>query len=220
LDPKNRLDPRTHKFFSAARTEFYTWAIAFRQRSRLNLKVRIFSGDGIAFCYALLHAKSCRVSTPSHWYRAAYGMQPLKLDGEDYSSPAAAQTTFNVIDTSNLVDHLGALNFLVAASPLLANTTSASLYTETLVNRNGTREAWLKEFLSGDFSSISIMLGLFPVEYWTASTSVSPGDEIFTKMLSGQSMHGREQMHSRLTWKWTLSTSISGQSTAASRNIC
>ena len=44
-----------------------------------------------------------------------------------------APLSFNVIDTSNLLDHVGSVNLLVAAIPLLEHNLSATLYTEALV---------------------------------------------------------------------------------------
>jgi hypothetical protein len=55
----------------------------------------------------------------AHWYRGPYQLELLVLDSEDYASSGKAPLSFNVIDTSNLVDHVGAINVLVATSSLL-----------------------------------------------------------------------------------------------------
>ncbi len=86
----------------------------------------------------------------SNWYRDQYHLEALILDGEDYASNGNAPLLFNVIDTSNLLDHFGAINILVAASPLLENSISATLYTGALVKK----QEDLKALVAPRYSSI------------------------------------------------------------------
>lgn len=68
-------------------------------------------------------------SSPAGFYRDSYHSKQLVLDNEDYLESGGAPTSFTVIDTSNLIDYIGALNLLVASIPLLENNYVSSLYT-------------------------------------------------------------------------------------------
>ena len=193
-----------HKVVAAARLQFHEWSTYFRKHVQKNLTIRFFSGDALAFCHTLQHKHTTEDRSQSNWYRDQYHLEPLILDGEDYASKGNAPLLFNVIDTSNLLDHVGAINILVAASPLLENSISATLYMEALVKRQENLKALVDSILCGHFSTLSILFGLMPIEYWTNSTAISSVEEhlldkvIYTK---GDRDSNTGQMHSRLTWK-------------------
>lgn len=105
--------------------------------------LRFFVGDAVAFAYALQQIRITGPSSSSHWYRDRYHFEPLVLDDEHYSD-ASAPLVFDIIDTSNLIDHLGALNLLTATSPLLRNSLSATLYSEKLVRTQETQISLLE----------------------------------------------------------------------------
>ena len=140
----------------------------------------------------------------SNWYRDQYHLETLILDGEDYASNGNAPLLFNVIDTSNLLDHVGAINLLVAASPLLESSICATLYTEALVKKQEDLKALVDGILCGHFPTLSILFGLMPIEYWTSSTATSNVEEhlldTFTRTM-GHKKGDAGQMHNRLTWK-------------------
>lgn len=102
-------DPSCFRVVEAARLQFRSWAKSLRQHSSSGLTVRFFAGDAIAFSYALQQRKITR-RRAAGIYRDPYHPEPLVLDGEDYTDPAGAPLTFSVIDTSNLIDHVVALN--------------------------------------------------------------------------------------------------------------
>jgi hypothetical protein len=77
----------------------------------------------------------------------------LILDGEDYGTAGKAPLLFNVIDTSNLTDYVGAINLLVATAPLLQRSPSATLYTESLVKQAKDHKAFIDGLLCGHFPS-------------------------------------------------------------------
>lgn len=196
---------RLHKAVVAARLQFREWSGSFRKKSQKHLTIRFFTGDALAFCHTLQHKLTTGCSSESNWYRDQYHMEPLVLDGEDYASQGDAPLLFNVIDTSNLLDHVGTINLLVAASPLLQNSMSATLYTEVLVKQEEDMKKLVDSILCGHFPTLSILLGLMPIEYWTNSTAIpTVSDRLFDKSLrrmgkNESSMTG--QMYSRLTWK-------------------
>jgi hypothetical protein len=184
LRPKPLGKSNLHIVVEAARIQFRAWAISFRRRACSGLILRFFAGDALAFCHTLQHKRKTKRDTSAHCYRGSYHLEPLMLDGEDYSVLGKGPLSFDVIDTSNLADHVGALNVLIAASPLLTNNVFASLYTESLVKRESSQKALIDKFLCGHFPTISILLGLFPVEYWTEATAISPTGEVVMEAFS------------------------------------
>jgi len=202
--PLHRKSPgqsHLHKVVEAARLQFQAWSTSFRRCARHDLTLRFFAGDALAFCHTLQHKMITRDDISAHWYRGPYQLEPLVLDSEDYASSGKAPLSFNVIDTSNLVDHVGAINVLVAASPLLENSISATLYTESIAKREESHKALIDKLLCGHLPTISILLGLFPLEYWTNATAISATGEGMLNSISitrGVKKESRGQMHSRL----------------------
>ncbi|RYC56375.1 hypothetical protein CHU98_g9836 [Xylaria longipes] len=205
----NRL-PQREKYAALARAEFCEWMTSYREQSHENgVKVRFFIGDAVSFAHTLQRKRMTSEST-AHWYRDRYGVRPLVLDGPDYASGAKAPVEFDVIDTSNLCDHLGSLTLMTATSPLLRDHASAVLYTEVLaMNHKDYREV-LDQVLCGHAPTLSTLLGLFPIEYWTNTSPISIGDErMLDTLLEVQFKNGktgpqRNQMFLRTSWKRAL----------------
>jgi hypothetical protein len=186
----------------AAQTQFRLWCKSFKQSSVKSLIVRFFAGDAIAFARALHHTAVTGDCQSANIYRDLYHAEPIKLDYEEYQSAKKAPLSFTVIDTSNLVDHLGALNLLSATSPLLKDAASSSIYTESLVKREESYQAYVNFLLCGDFSTMSLLLDLFPLEYWTNLSSSSSADDAMFDEAMRLTETGREgQMRVTLTWK-------------------
>lgn len=186
-----------------AKTEFGTWTKSFRAHSMADLiTLRFFVGDAVAFAYALQQMRTTGPSKSSHWYRDRYHFEPLVLDDEQYSD-ASAPLVFDIIDTSNLIDHLGALNLLTATSPLLRNNFSGTLYSEKLVRTQETQISLLETLLCGDMSTITSLLGLVPVEVAINTAFSSAGDEALCQDTSGPSSKAG-QVFSRIAWKRPL----------------
>ncbi|KAI1359296.1 hypothetical protein F5Y08DRAFT_332439 [Xylaria arbuscula] len=95
-------------------------------------------------------------------YRNRYGVRPLMLDGPDYAPRAQGPVEFDVIDTSNLCNHLGSLTLLTATSPLLRDNVSAVLYTKVLAKNHKDYQEVLDQVLCGHVPTLSTLLGLFP----------------------------------------------------------
>lgn len=97
----------------------------------------------------------------------------------------ALQFSFDVIDTSNLADHLGCLNLLAAASPLLNPTVTSMIFTEMLVLREENIDRYAKALLCGDLPTVALLFGLMPVQHWTHATATSVFDSVFDEALAG-----------------------------------
>ena len=86
---------------------------------------------------------------------------------------------FYVIDTSNLSDHVGALNILVCTAPLLKERLWATVYTEMLIKREPSQQEAFGSLLCGHAAIMSLLLGVSPVQSWTNAKAESHVDELF-----------------------------------------
>ncbi|RYO85505.1 hypothetical protein DL766_005074 [Monosporascus sp. MC13-8B] len=194
---------------AVARMEFREWALSYK-KNLSNITVRFCVADAITFGHTLQHKRMTGANT-ANWYRDKYHSQLLTLDGPDYASERAP-LTFDVIDTSNLCDHLGSLTLFTAASPLLRNQLSSVLYADVIVRQHKTHQDILNNMLCGHVPTLSTLLGLFPVEYWTNTSSLSLGDEgMFDVAMSQMGLRSRGdppplQMFLRTCWKRPMCT--------------
>ncbi|KAL2195570.1 hypothetical protein P885DRAFT_70208 [Corynascus similis CBS 632.67] len=208
--------PKPEAAVAAARAEFLAWSTTFKTRGQENVRLRFFAGDAISFCHTLQHRHVTGFERSAHWYRSRHTtLEPLVLVEDDYGTDGAAPVSFNVIDTSNLIDHVGGLNLLVATSPLLDGHASSSLYTETLVQRTRSQREQLDQLLGGHLPTSSLLLGLFPVEYWTNTCYSSIDDEQLMRFfLCTQGSHGSGHLAIRPhTWSVLSMASINPEST-------
>lgn len=191
--------PTSTEIVGTAQREFNSWMKSFRSHCAVDMaKLRFFVGDAVALAYALQRIGASGSSKQANWYRDRYHFEPLDLNDGDYSD-GAAPCMFDVIDTSNLIDHLGALNLLAATSPLLRNTFSSTLFSEKLVRTHGSHVELLEIILCGDLTTVSSLLGLTPVEVATNAAHFSSGDETIA---SGNTE--RTQCFARIGWKRPL----------------
>ncbi|KAG1865904.1 hypothetical protein DFJ58DRAFT_863671 [Suillus subalutaceus] len=160
------------------------------------LIIRCFVGDALSLCQALDYSRTMKsTSTPfpiAPWKSACITFDP-EAYGTDTQSPAP--TTFNIIDTSNLLDHVGVLNILVVTSPILQRTLSATLYTEGL--SGSSPEDTLPQQLCGDIATIGLLLGLIPVSFVSQFTNRSNMHEVLMHFVT----EDVAQNHERLAWK-------------------
>ncbi|KAI1505698.1 hypothetical protein F5X99DRAFT_428791 [Biscogniauxia marginata] len=184
---------------AVAQLEFREWVKSFRKNSA-NITIRFFVGDAVSFAHTLQYKRITGANT-ANWPRDQYHLKPLMLDGVDYKS-GVAPLAFDVIDTSNLCDHLGSLVLLTAASPLLCNNLSSILYTEAFVTTHNSHDETLKNMLCGHVPTLSTLIGLFPTEYWTNTSSLSAGDEALVDLLMANSK--AQQPYLRVCWKRPL----------------
>lgn len=180
---------------AAARTEFRDWAISFREHSE-HVTIRFFIGDAVSFAHTLQHKRTTGANTAG-WHRSRHGLGSLVLDGPDYLA-GSAPVAFDVIDTSNLCDHTGSLVLLAAVTTLLRSQPSSVLYTEALPKFHNSRKDILDNMVCGHVPTMSMLLGLFPVDYWT-NTAPYSADEEMLDVVMGVEEQG--QMFLRTSWK-------------------
>jgi hypothetical protein len=129
-------------------------------------------------------------------------LEPLILCETEYGKDGKAPRRFDVIETSNLSGHLGALNILTSAGSLLKDAPWSTLYMEILARGPVSENQKFEALLCGHAKTISILLGLSPVEYWTNTTAVSAVDEyLMAASLDARLEERGPQTPSRLAWK-------------------
>ncbi|KAG1742534.1 hypothetical protein EDB19DRAFT_1967303 [Suillus lakei] len=130
-------------------------------------------------------------STPfavAPWKTACITFDP---DAYRTDTQSPAPTTFNVIDTSNLLDYVGVLNIIAVTSPILQRTPSATLYTEGLAS-----EDTLAQQLCGDIATMGLFFGLIPACFVSQFTNRSNMHEHIVRLSQNAT-----QNHERLAWK-------------------
>lgn len=191
---------RSVELVKSAQTEFSEWCLAFR--SSLDgfahtPHIRLCLAEATAFCRSLRtfrESGTLNAGVPI----AQYKTQLLRLSTEEYVHDQAP-ATFNVIETSNLIDHIGLLNILIAAIPLLSPFPSSVLYTESLLfmGENATKE--FTDLLYADIGTLGMLLDLCPIDYLSGFTSRSNTHELLLHRLTKGSLV--TQFHQVTTWK-------------------
>ncbi|KAG2074779.1 hypothetical protein BDR04DRAFT_1229044 [Suillus decipiens] len=172
------------------------WKTYSNPSSPSPLIIRFFVGDALGFCQALGHSRTTK-STSTPFPVAPWKSACITFDPNAYRTSAQlpAPTSFNVIDTSNLLDYLGVLNIIAVTSPVLQRTPSATLYTEGL--SSGSPENPLAEQLCGDIATMGLLLGLIPACFVLQFTNRSNMHESIVRL----SEHASQNFE-RLAWKF------------------
>ncbi|CAE6441890.1 unnamed protein product, partial [Rhizoctonia solani] len=191
-DPAGPAPKTGSAAISTSKQQFGAWCKAFREaRNAKSVTIRFFTGDALLFCRAL-HQFKTTGNPLTDIFVSAYRATQIHFDQfETCHTP----TTFDVIDTSNLTDHLGLFNLLLVTHNLLKETTQsqAVLYTETLLpsGKDATR-SFLERILT-DIPTIAMLFGIAPRPYVSNFTTHSNVHEIiFSEHLS--------QYHERVAW--------------------
>ncbi|KAH8703907.1 hypothetical protein BGW36DRAFT_444464 [Talaromyces proteolyticus] len=154
------------RLYDAAFTQFKAYAEVFRANSH-NISIRVASADAIAFCHALQRFANLGDPKNSGWYRRGWGFEPMTLG---YMRPGD-HASFDVIDTSNLADHIGCLNLISAASPLLRPSHTSTLRVETAIIRDRQGPESGTDILGGHFAAMSSIFSLNCIQFWTQNSN-------------------------------------------------
>ncbi|KAG1879717.1 hypothetical protein F4604DRAFT_1751188 [Suillus subluteus] len=191
---------------NVCKTQFFRWCTSVSKvlgsqgpSSPSPLIIRCFVGDALSLCQALGYSRTTK-STSTPFPVAPWKSACITFDPEAYGTDtkSLAPTTFNIIDTSNLLDHVGVLNILVVTCPILQRTPTATLYTEGLSCLSGSSpEDTLPQQLCGDIAAIGLLLGLIPVSFVSQFTNRSNMHEL----LMQSAKEDVTQNYERLAWK-------------------
>ncbi|KAH0829193.1 hypothetical protein J3R83DRAFT_2741 [Lanmaoa asiatica] len=198
--PHERIPP--HEVVRVARDQFSRWCTSVSKRLKSNnpssptFVIRMFAGDALMFCQALKYCEVTR-SPVTPYNVAAWRLSTITLDDRYYGCNALspAPLSFNVIDTSNILDHTGLVNVLVVTAPLLCKTSSATLYTEALLRTGDDPSQAILEHVCGDLPTMGLLLGIIPSMFISQFTTRSNVHE--TLAMSEDA----KQYHERLAWK-------------------
>jgi hypothetical protein len=180
-----------------AKMQFSAWCSSFQKLSLETnknpdrLTIRFFVGDAIAFCSGLSNA-NLKLS-----YSRPWTARPFRLDGDVPCSPAGSSLSFNVIDTSSLTEDIGFLNLLLSTIPLLEESSSSVLYTETLRSTTAGEEVNILSDLlcHTDVKGMCALFGVVPIPYLTGISTQSK-DQGYTLTANERT----PTMH-RIPWK-------------------
>ncbi|KAJ7237440.1 hypothetical protein B0H12DRAFT_1138805 [Mycena haematopus] len=182
------------------KAEFSDWCLAFHtaiSSARRVPVIRFFAGDVTAVCRALKGFSTTGVLNLGIPV-AQWKTQLIQLNRAEYGN---APTTFTVIDSSNLADHVGLLNILIATVPLLQSSSRTGvLYTESLLYRGKDATKEFADSLYADIQTVGLLLGITPIDYISGFSSRSNTHELLMYE-SGQ----RNQFHQTTTWKMPAS---------------
>ncbi|CCO31467.1 hypothetical protein BN14_05509 [Rhizoctonia solani AG-1 IB] len=178
---------------NTSKQQFAAWCRAFQKSlSAKSLTIRFFAGDALQFCRALDQYRT--TGDPStDLFVSAY--RATQINFYRPTIDGTIPMVFDVIDTSNLTDHLGLFNLLLVAHGLLKDIphTQAVLYTETLIpsGRDATK-SFLDRILT-DVPTLSMLFGIAPRPYVSNFTTHCNAHEvIFTEL--------KAQYHERVAW--------------------
>ena len=188
-----------------AMQQFFSLCSSLKSRlslkSSANLTIRFFVGDALSFCRALHYCGDGNL-TETGIYTSAWVGSQIDFNVEDYSQndtgTRRAPLTFNVIDTSNLTDHLGLINILLLTVPLLQQSSASTIYTNTLLNTD-TSDTGLVSKTYADIPTLSLFLGVVPL----------PNLSLFTTHSDKHSMLYASQFPQSISWKFPF-TAIPG----------
>lgn len=174
-----------------------------------------------ADCFALCHTLQHNIQTgepSSHFYRRQLCAEELSLDADEYAKTSTPKV-FDVIDTSNLSDIVGALNIIISASPLLKDAPWATLYTETIPKTADSDRERFEELLCGATTTVSTLLGISPTEYWTNATAVASVSD-YVMQAAAAAMSSKQQPPGVLRrFAWKSNKHLSGQTSTQPLNV-
>ena len=187
-----------------ARQQFFSLCSSLKSRLALepsaSLTIRFFVGDALAFCHALHYCADANI-TETGIYTYAWSGTQIDFNVQDYTqtSTRKAPLTFNVIDTSNLTDHLGLINTLLLTVPLLQRHSSSTIYTDTLLNTDAS-DSGLSTKACADIPTLALFLGIAPLSYLSHFTSHSDKHGMMFSAIT------ESQFPQSISWKFSFTT--------------
>ncbi|KAJ6502060.1 hypothetical protein C8R45DRAFT_861772 [Mycena sanguinolenta] len=191
--------PSRSDIVNGIRTQFQEWCSAFRRYHQRSLCiVRVFFADAIFGASAL---RVCNESGAVHTrIPVCQGRtEIIKLDEEEYKR---APLVFDVVDTSNLDDHIGLLNVLIISIPLLTGSGNGVLYLESLLIHGHVDNAPkdLTERFHADLTVMSVLFRLYPIDFIAGYSTRSNTHELLAYR-SRVRVADPRQYHQVTTWK-------------------
>ncbi|KAK6344744.1 hypothetical protein TWF718_006701 [Orbilia javanica] len=175
----------------SVKEEFSLWCQSFKSTQSAGLfTASFFVDDAFELCSGLSQFPSS--PSPDIIGSSELNEGMIATKGYVFNHP----TRFNVIDTSNLMDHLGILNLLLSTAPLLRRDQNSYLNTEAFDIRQFNphlKDQNLLEAFSTDPASLFALIGLAPIDFVCGLDTTSQDADNF---------EDRFHLRSRNVWKW------------------
>ena len=195
------------RLVQAAKDQFCDWCRNFGifvgQR---RVQIQLFCGDAANLCHEL--RSEVALQEPREHARAytrQWTLQALRLDGHlgQQDSRRSFFDYFDVIDTSNVGDHIGLINLIVATVPLLRPRSTSVLCIESLLAVSKNTTSALPTALCSDVSTFAVLMGLTPMGCLSGITMEAVSNEATLQMVnqSGGSLGRQTQYRLRIHWR-------------------
>ncbi|KAI1792266.1 hypothetical protein LXA43DRAFT_1082213 [Ganoderma leucocontextum] len=189
---------------NSAQSQFREWCSAFRTATATGkggtVAVRFLLGDALAVARALqdfsentsVQAQGLAAPRVAPWTTCT-----LELNRVEYTD-FGAPTCFDIIDTSNVADYLGLLNIFLAAAPLLTDSPSVALYTESFSLHASDPCIEFEATLFASLSVVAVLMDLAPVDALSGFTTRCNMHELLITFIRSKDKDVHQQ---KFTWK-------------------
>jgi hypothetical protein len=186
----------TDSLVHLAKSQFSGWCREFASSVASNsVNIMHHCGDAVNFSHALQAIQgSAILASFTYFYTKPWSSIPLDL-------PSDTTTTYDVIDTSNVMDHVGLLNLLSAIVPLLSRRRSSVLYTESLLQGAKESEKLLETLLHSNVAMSSLLFGVAPVGHLFGMMTDSTHVERLLDLSIRSARGCRKHYRMRIPWK-------------------
>ena len=198
---------QSKRVVTIAKSQFKAWCESFgTYASKDRVRLSFFCGEALALSHHLQLAMTLdkMLGSTARTYVKPWSACPLLLDGRVNvnQSRDSSLGPFNVIDTSNVGDHVGLINLLSATAPLLRRNASSVLYTESLLLASENISASLSTVLGSDIATFSLLIGLAPSGLLTGVTLDAVSNETALFTFIQDDFNGQKQYRMRVSWKY------------------
>ena len=197
---RGSVSEQSKRAVAIAKSQFKDWCESLADyNNKGRVQISFFYGEALALSHDLQLAITLNQSSSqlARTYVKPWSGHPLLLD-----SHVKFTTPFDIIDTSNLGDHVGLINILSATVPLLRRSPSSVLYTESLLMASEDILASLSTALGSDVVTFSLLIGLAPSGLLTGVTLDAVSNETAMFNLLQGDVGGQKQYRMRISWKY------------------
>ena len=192
---------------NVAKAQFRAWCRSFKQYTdNGKIRLELFSGEAIALCHELQLSDALRgrLGGSAKIYVKPWTSRPLLPNGATKSENNSVRsiTPYDIIDSSNLSDHVGLINILTATIPLLRKASSSVLYHESLLKASKSIERSLSDAIGSDVATFALLIGLAPVGLLSGVTMEAVSNEIGMTTLNQPEKGKQEQYRLRVPWRF------------------
>ncbi|KAL8719023.1 MAG: hypothetical protein Q9225_003904, partial [Loekoesia sp. 1 TL-2023] len=202
------LAAQSQRLIRAAKNQFREWCRAFAAAvEKRCVRIQLFFGEAVTFCHELqLEIALGKQASHARAYTRPWCLHPLRLDGFVGSQDARRSFLdyFDVIDTSNLGDHVGLLNMITATAPLLRPLPSSALCTESLLTVSDNPTTALSAALGCDVATFSLVTSLAPSGLSSGSSMEAVSNEAALQNMTSNSVSDTRQRQYRLRVHWKV----------------